>query len=216
MELGTLIRIWLRRLPHIVATAVVCAGAAWAVARGNPTVYEMRLSFVLRPADELRVEEANRAAGTLADRDSAITQTIVGLLDSGADRGSIPPATTRTITLRPGSTIIDAELQGGDTKALVESARSYSATAPQVVSRSYRIYELEPLMDGAPPSEVASTLSRTVAVAFVLGCALGLGIATLEHQLRSGGRDPALGASDAERLKVVQREGSTSTGGAEA
>lgn len=215
MELGTLIRIGLRRLPLIMLVAVLCAAAAWAVARPATDVYSLEVSFLLRPAGDLPVAEANRAAGTLADRESAVTQTIVGLLGSEPSvvPGSTPPATERTVTLRPGSTIIDVELQGGDQQALQATARRYDAAAPQLVSGAWRVYELRRLGSEATPTKVPSSLWRTVVLALLVGGAFGwLVLAVLEHRLRGGGRE----ASDAELLRAVPPETPVRPGRADA
>jgi hypothetical protein len=195
LDLATLVRVWRRRLPLIALLGLLCGLGALLVGCGQQSVYEQKLSFVLRPADRLPVEEADRVAGTLADRDSAITQTILGLVQSvpaGSDSGDVD----RTVTLRPGSNIIDVVLEG-DGPAVAASGRAFLLTAPELVRRSYSIYALEPLGAAGPLTEKASSLGRTVALAVLLGCALGMGVAVLESLAR-GGRSPEATGTEAE------------------
>ena len=197
MELTTLIRVGLRRLPFIILLGLLCGLGALLVASSQPTVYEQKLSFVLRPADRLPVEEADRVAGTLADRDSAITQTILGLVQSvPAPAGSGSNDIERTVTLRPGSNIIDVALEGDDA-AVAAAGNSILVSAPQLVHRSYSIYLLEPLGVAGAPTEKPSTRWRTVALAILLGWALALGVAVLEYRAR-GGPSPDLMGAEAE------------------
>ena len=183
MELTTLIRVWLLRLPLIVLVGLLCGLGALLVASSRPTVHEQKLSFVLRPADGLPVEEADRVAGTLADRDSAITQTVLGMIQS-VPAGAGANHVERTVTLRPGTNIIDVALEG-DEAAVAAAGSSFLVSAPEQVRRSYSIYALQPLGVAGPLTEKPSTLWRTVAVAVLLGWALALGVAVLEHRARS-------------------------------
>lgn len=184
MELTTLIRVWVRRLPFIALLGLLCGLGAWLVGGGQSKVYEQTLGFVLRPADGLPVEEADRVAGTLADRDSAITQTILGVVQSvPVTSGSGQDDVERTITLRPGSNIIDVELEG-DEAAVAAAGRSFLTSAPERVSRSYNIYALESLGTPAAPARKPSAFLRTLALAVLLGGALALGVAVLEYRVR--------------------------------
>jgi hypothetical protein len=184
MELTTLIRVWLQRLPLIILLGLLCGLGALLVASGRPTVYEQKLSFVLRPADKLPVEEADRVAGTLADRDSAITQTVLGLVQSVPARaGPGSNDVERTVTLRPGSNIIDVALEGNEA-AVAAAGNSLLVSAPRLVRRSYSIYVLEPMRAAGVLTAKPSTLWRTVAVAILLGWALALGVAVLEYRAR--------------------------------
>jgi hypothetical protein len=198
MELTTLIRVWLRRLPLIALLGLLCGATAWVIAGGQEKVYEQKLSFVLRPATRLPVEEADRVAGTLAERDSAITQTMLGVVQSvPVDGGSSAAGIDREITLRPGSNIIDVVLEG-DAAALTAAGQSYSASVTQRVRRSYRMYELEQLGGTAGPTQKPSTLWRTIALAVLLGCALAMGVAALEYRaLRRSSADVSGGEADA-------------------
>jgi hypothetical protein len=197
MELTTLIRVWVRRLPFIALVGLLCGLGAWLVDSGRSTVYEQKLSFVLRPADGLPVEEADRVAGTLAERDSAITQTMLGLVQSvPVSGGSGSHEVERTVTLRPGSSIIDVELEG-DKAAVAAAGRSFLVSAPERVRRSYSIYALEPLGAAAAPTGKPSAFWRTFALAVLLGCALALGVAVLEYRAR-GRPSPDVKRSEAE------------------
>ena len=196
MDLTTLIRVWLLRLPLIVLVGLLCGLGALLVADTRPTVHEQKLSFVLRPADGLPVEEADRVAGTLADRDSAITQTVLGLIQSVPGAGSGANDVERMVTLRPGTNIIDVAFEG-DEAAVAVAGSSFLVSAPEWVRRSYSIYALEPLGVAGPVAEKPSTLWRTVAVAVLLGWALALGVAVLEHRARSRPR-PDLTGTEAE------------------
>lgn len=214
MALASLVRTWLLRLPFIVALGVLAGLAAWFVGRDEPTRYEQVVSFALAPDRRLSVEETSRAVAALDNRESAITQTIVGLLRAGP---SLPvpesEAVERTVTLRPGTTLIDVEFSGEDASAIGRSAQAYRAAAPQLVSRSYRIFRLEPLRGDVTPDEVPSSLTQTIGLAVLLGLALGMGVAALE--LRGRGRrdrperrhrDDTDDEADAERLAVVPHE----------
>lgn len=191
MELGSLIATWLRRLPLIAVVALLSGVSAWLVLRDEPTMYEQSLSFAVRPSDRVPIESSDRVAATIDQRDSAIIQTVVGLLDSNRLPTATAGGVERTVTLRPGSAIIDVTFRGEDPGALGALARSYLAAAPPVVARLYRIYELEPLDDAGRAVAVPSTRWRVVAFAVLLGCGFGAALATLEKWIRERRRGDA-------------------------
>jgi hypothetical protein len=194
MELRSLIAICIRWLPLIVLLGVLCGASAWLFARDEPTVYEKELSFAVRPSDRVPIESADNVVGTLANRESTIPQTLLGLLDSvPLPQASGKVRVKRSTTLRPGSLIIDVSFRSEDRDAIGPPAQSFRIAAPNVVAASYGIYELTPLGDSGPPVAVPSKILRTIALALFLGCALGVAVATLRNAATVAKHEPERG-----------------------
>jgi hypothetical protein len=209
MEFAELTRIWLQRLTLIVLLGMFCGAGAGLLALGDARTYAQELTFVVRPSDRLPIIESDRVASTLSDRDSAIMQSVVGLLDSSRLRPAPRlDAVERTTTLRPGSNIVDVRFRGADSAAITRVAQAYSLAAPQAVSDSYPIFELEPLGGDDRPVAEPSSLPRTIVIGAAIGVALGLAVAAVEARLlgRPPGPPPVAAEPDPDRVRVIQHD----------
>ena len=202
-------RLWIGRVWLIGVLALLAGAGAWLVRHGDPKVYEQESSYVVRPSDRIPPTAADNVASTLSQPDSAIVQTVLGILASkhleqpnGSTLVSGAPSPTQwKATLRPGSNIVDVKISGHDSTEVSASTLSYAQAAITAVSRSYHIYQLESLGSDGPPVQTGPRVWRTVVLAMMLAVLLGSAAVAIEAQLRPGPaarREPAA-SSDAPR-----------------
>jgi hypothetical protein len=196
----------LRRLPPpiwrvvaIVGLAAVAGLAAFISASNDPKTFERESSFAVRPSSTVPPAAINDVLGTLAQPDSAITETIVNIfgsprLRSFAARSAGVPASSVsgngaeygwTATRRTGSTIIDMRLTGPDDDNLRAMQTAAGPEAAHLVEQSYPPYRLETLSAPSPPVQVGPKTTRTVGLALLLGALLGITLVLAERRLRS-------------------------------
>jgi hypothetical protein len=196
----------LRRLPPpiwrvlaVVGLAAVAGIAAFISVSNDPKTYERESSFAVRPSATVPPAAINDVLGTLAQPDSAITETIVNMfgsprLRSFAARSAGVPASSVggngaeygwSATRRTGSTIIDMRLTGPDDDKLRAMETAAGPEAARLVEGSYPPYRLESLSAPSPPVQVGPKTTRTVGLALLLGALLGTTLVLAERRLRS-------------------------------
>jgi hypothetical protein len=186
--------LWFWRAWLIVPLAVLAGGAAWLSRHDDPKVYEQKSSYVIRPTSRIAPDAADNVAGTLAQPDSAIVQTVLGILGSQHLPQATGPAlvssaqspTRWTASVRPGSNIVDVRMSGHDPAVISSTTGLYSQAAIAAVNRSYTIYQLESLGADGPPVQTGPKVWLTVALAMILAVLLGSGAVAFEGVLRPG------------------------------
>jgi hypothetical protein len=199
-------RALLRRVPSpvlrvlaVVGLAAVAGIAAFISVSNDPKTYERDSSFAVRPDATVPPAAINDVLGTLAQPDSAITETIVNMfgsprLRSFAARSAGVPASSVggngaeyawSATRRTGSTIIDMRLTGPDDDKLLAMQTAAGPEAAHLVEQSYPPYRLETLSAPSPPVQVGPKITRTVGLALLLGGLLGITLVLAERRLRS-------------------------------
>ena len=196
--------IW--RVLAVLALAAVAGIAAFISASGDPNTYQRESSFAVRPSPTVPPAAINDVLGTLAQPDSAVTETIVNMLGSprlrnfAARSAGVPPGSVGgsgaeygwSATRRTGSTIIDMRLTGPDDNKLRAMQAAAGPEAARLVEESYPPYRLETLSAPSPPVQVGPKVTRTVGLAILLGALLGITLVLAERRLR---------------LSLAQREG---------
>jgi hypothetical protein len=203
--------IW--RILAVVGLAAVAAAAAFISVGNDPKTFQRESSFAVRPSSDVPPASVNDVLGTLAQPDSAITETIVNMLGSPrlqdfAARSAGVPATSVggsgseyvwSATRRTGSTIIDVRLTGPNDDKLLAMQTAAAPEAARLVEQSYPPYRLETLSAPSPPVEVGPKTARTVGLALLLGGLLGVTLVLVERRLRSSlaqREGPARGAAE--------------------
>jgi uncharacterized protein involved in exopolysaccharide biosynthesis len=204
----------LRRVPApiwqalgVVALAAVAGIAAFISVSNDPKTYQRESSFAVRPSATVPPAAVNDVIGTLAQPDSAITETIVNMLGSprlssfAAQAAGLPASSVGgsgaeyvwSATRRPGSTIIDMRLTGPNDDKLLAMQTAAGPEAARLVEESYTPYRLETLSAPTGPAQVGPKIARTVGLGLVLGALLGITLILLERKLRSslGRAEPA-------------------------
>lgn len=187
----------LRRSWLIVLLAVAAAMAAWLTTRGQESVYERTLSFVVRPGPgtSSQVYDGYRSQ---AGENGRLVTTMAGVFGSerflrlAVDEAGVtdPASYTVSSSVRPGSDIIDVGLRGPDPELLVTLASEYRQVADGWISESYGgAFELDFVDEEAPAGAVAPQTTRSVVLAFLLGGLLALGVVFAEARVREG-REP--------------------------
>ncbi|HEY6637810.1 MAG TPA: hypothetical protein VIZ61_09030 [Solirubrobacterales bacterium] len=197
---------FLRRVPRpiwrvlaVVGLAAVAGIAAFISVSNDPKTYEREASFAVRPSPAVPPAAVNDVLGTLAQPDSAITETIVNIFGSprlrtfAARSAGIPPGSVGgsgaeyawSATRRTGSTIIDMRLTGPDDDKLRAMQTAAGPEAARLVEQSYSPYRLETLSAPSPPTQVGPKITRTVGLALLLGALLGIILVLVERRLRS-------------------------------
>jgi capsular polysaccharide biosynthesis protein len=183
----------------VLALAAVAGIAAFIAVSNDPKKYERETSYAVRPSSDVPPDAVNDVLGTLAQPDSAITETIVNMLGSprlrnfaaqsaGVPEGSVGGSGAEYVwsaTRRPGSTIIDIRLTGPDAEKLLAMQTAAAPEAARLVEESYSPYRLETLSAPSPPVQVGPKIARTVGIAFLLGALLGITLVLVERRLRS-------------------------------
>ena len=196
----------LRRLPPpiwrvlaVVGLAAVAGIAAFISVSNDPKTFERESSFAVRPSPTVPPAAVNDVLGTLAQPDSAITETIVNMLGSprlrsfAARSAGVPASSVGgngaeygwSATRRTGSTIIDMRLTGPDDGKLSAIEAAAGLEAARLVEDSYTPYRLETLSAPSPPVQVGPKIARTVGLALLLGALLGITLVLAERRLRS-------------------------------
>jgi hypothetical protein len=198
----------------VVALAALAALAALVVLSNDPTKYEQESSFAIRPSSTVSPGAVPDVVGTLSDPDNAVTETIVDILgsarlrDSAARTAGISPDSVAAsgaeyswlASRRLGSTIVDLRITGPNRATVEALGAAASQEAPSLVESNYSVYRLESLNAPTSADRVGSKTAQTVALAFLLGALIGIGLLFAERRLRSsvGGTTPDRG-SDALR-----------------
>jgi hypothetical protein len=183
----------------VLALAAVAGIAAFISVSNDPKTYERETSFAVRPSSDVPPAAVNDVLGTLAQPDSAITETIVNMLGSPRLRGFAAqaagvPATSVggsgaeyvwSATRRAGSTIIDVRLTGPADDKLLAMQTAAAPEAARLVEESYSPYRLETLSAPSPPVQVGPKIARTVGLALLLGALVGISLVLVERRLRS-------------------------------
>jgi hypothetical protein len=196
---------FLRRVPPpiwrvlaVVGLAAVAAIAAFISVANDPKTYERESSFAVRPSPTIPPAAVNDVLGTLAQPDSAITETIVNMFGSprlrtfAAQSAGVSPSSVGgsgaeyewSATRRTGSTIIDVRLTGPDDAKLRAMQTAAGPEAARLVEGSYPPYRLETLSAPSPPVQVGPKITRTVGLALLLGALLGITLVLAERRLR--------------------------------
>jgi hypothetical protein len=189
--------IW--RVLAVVGLAAVAGIAAFISVSNDPKTYEREASFAVRPSPTVPPAAVNDVLGTLAQPDSAITETIVNIFGSprlrtfAARSAGVPPGSVGgsgaeyawSATRRTGSTIIDMRLTGPDDGKLRAMQTAAGPEAARLVEQSYSPYRLETLSAPSPPTQVGPKITRTVGLALLLGALLGIILVLVERRLRS-------------------------------
>jgi capsular polysaccharide biosynthesis protein len=183
----------------VLALAAVAGIAAFISVSNDPKTYERETSFAVRPSSDVPPAAVNDVLGTLAQPDSAITETIVNMLgsprlrDFAAQSAGVPATSVGasgaeyvwSATRRAGSTIIDVRLTGPDDDKLLAMQTAAAPEAARLVEESYSPYRLETLSAPSPPVQVGPKVARTVGLAVLLGTLLGITLVLVERRLRS-------------------------------
>ena len=189
--------IW--RVLAVVGLAAVAGIAAFISVSNDPKIYEREASFAVRPSATVPPAAVNDVLGTLAQPDSAVTETIVNMFGSprlrtfAARSAGVPPGSVGgsgaeyawSATRRTGSTIIDMRLTGPDDDKLRAMQTAAGPEAARLVQQSYPPYRLETLSAPSPPTQVGPKITRTVGLALLLGALLGTILVLVERRLRS-------------------------------
>jgi hypothetical protein len=189
--------IW--RLLAVVGLAAVAAAAAFISVGNDPNTFQRESSFAVRPSSDVPAASVNDVLGTLAQPDSAITETIVNMLGSprlrnfAAQSAGVPASSVGgsgaeyvwSATRRTGSTIIDVRLTGPNDDKLLAMQTAAAPEAARLVEESYPPYRLETLSAPSPPVQVGPKTARTVGLALLLGALLGVTLVLVERRLRS-------------------------------
>jgi capsular polysaccharide biosynthesis protein len=196
----------LRRMPAplwrvlaVLALTGVAGLAAFISVRNDPKTYERETSFAVRPSSDVPPAAVNDVLGTLAQPDSAITETIVNMLgsprlrDFAAQSAGVPATSVGgsgaeyvwSATRRTGSTIIDVRLTGPDDDKLLAMQSAAAPEAARLVEESYSPYRLETLSAPSPPVQVGPKIARTVGLALLLGALVGITLVLVERRLRT-------------------------------
>jgi hypothetical protein len=187
------------RILAVVGLAVIAGIAAFISVNNNPKTFQRESSFAVRPSPTVPPEAVNDVLGTLAQPDSAITETIVNMLGSprlrsfAAQSAGIPASSVGgngaqygwSATRRTGSTIIDMRLTGPDDGKLRAMEAAAGPEAARLVEESYTPYRLETLSAPSPPVQVGPKITRAVGLAVLLGALLGITLVLAERRLRS-------------------------------
>jgi hypothetical protein len=197
--------IW--RLLAVLGLAAIAAIAAFISVGNDPKTFQRESSFAVRPSSDVPPGDVNDVLGTLAQPDSAITETIVNMLGSprlrnfAAGSAGVPANSVGgsgseyewSATRRTGSTIIDVRLTGPNDDKLLAMQSAAAPEAARLVEESYSPYRLETLSAPSPAEQVGPKTARTVGLALLLGALLGVTLVLVERRLR---------------LSLAQREGS--------
>jgi hypothetical protein len=189
--------IW--RVLAVVGLAAVAGIAAFISVSNDPKTYERESSFAVRPSPTVPPAAVNDVLGTLAQPDSAITETIVNMFGSprlrsfAAQSAGVPASSVGgngaeygwSATRRTGSTIIDMRLTGPNDDNLRAMQTAAGPEAARLVEQSYPPYRLETLSAPSPPVQVGPKITRTVGLALLLGALLGITLVLAERRLRS-------------------------------
>jgi hypothetical protein len=196
----------LRRVPPpiwrslaVLGLAAVAAIAAFISVSNDPKTYERETSFAIRPSSDVPPDAVNDVLGTLAQPDSAITETIVNMLgsprlrDFAAQSAGVPTSSVGeggaeyvwSATRRTGSTIVDVRVTGPDDDKLLAMQTAAGPEAARLVEASYPPYRLETLSAPSPPQQVGPKIARTVGLALLLGALIGITLVLAERRLRA-------------------------------
>jgi hypothetical protein len=189
--------IW--RLVAVLGLAAVAALAAFISVGNDPKTFQRESSFAVRPSSDVPPASVNDVLGTLAQPDSAITETIVNMLGSprlrnfAARSAGVSPSSVGgsgaeyewSATRRTGSTIIDVRLTGPNEDKLLAMQTAAAPEAARLVEESYSPYRLETLSAPSPAVQVGPKVARTVGLALLLGALLGITLVLVERRLRS-------------------------------
>ena len=196
MELVDFLRLLLRRLWLVAALGLAVAGIAWLSVRDDPVSYEQTLTFVIRPASGIGALEIDDTLDGLASGDTVV-ETVSGTLSSerfleragdaaGLDVDRVDDVGLKAST-RPGSTVIDVSFEGPSPRDLEALVKPYTSVSTRWVSRTYKIYTLEPLGSESPIA-LPGQGSAIVALGAGLGLLLGLLVVLTEGFVRAGRR----------------------------
>jgi hypothetical protein len=196
-----------RRALAVVGLAALAGLAALVALSDDPKTFESESSFAIRPSETVPPDQLPDVVGTLAQSDSAVTETIVDILgsdllrDTAADTAGIPAGSVGesgtpyvwTASRRLGSAIVDIKLTGPNDAKLLALQTAAADEAASFVEQNFSLYRLESLTaPTSSPDEVGPKTGRTVGLAFVLGALLGVALLFLERKLRSSLGTPTL------------------------
>ena len=177
-------RVWL-----VILLALVAGLTAWAVSQAGDPIYETRLTFVVRPDQDLsddQVPDAVRNLGELRTTVSTVLATRRFLERAAEEAGLAPldPSYGVSSAVEGESDIIRIVLEGPDRQALQSLGEAFVPIAGEWVGDVYRVYALETLAVDAPANSAGGGATRRIAIAAVLGALLGLGVVYLEWRAR--------------------------------
>jgi hypothetical protein len=190
MELLDFLKLLLRRSWLVIVLAGLGGLLAWSQVRDQPVVFEQTVSFAVRPAQGLPLDEVDEALDNL-NADGAVIGTVSGTLSGrrfleraarsvGADAEEIDVQTA----VRQESSVIDVRFAGSDRAVLPALTDPFTAVATSWVTDTYRIYALEPL-GSVPPTAVEQGSGTLVVLGVGLGLLLGLMAVLTETAVRA-------------------------------
>ena len=180
----------------MVALTALAGASAYLAVRSDPKVYERTVSFVLGPSGKVAPERVPDTIRSL-EEDGAMVQTVRGLLgsalflDLAADEANreLGPDYSMSASIRPGSNILDARINGPNPDVLAEIGDELPDVAADWVNTNYRVYELSFLESDAPAGPVLPRVGQTTAFAAVVGFMLAVAAVFAEGLVRAPRRE---------------------------
>jgi uncharacterized protein involved in exopolysaccharide biosynthesis len=182
-----------RRWWLVVGLAVLAALGAATAGASKTDEHRTEIQFVLRPDASVTNSDLPGTLDALKS-DGTLVQTVIGVLRNRAILRraaddvdvSLNPAYSVASTVQPGSTLIDSTLTGPDRSVLNRLAVGYAREASTYVTASYAAYVLERISTDTAPAGTGPGTPQVVALAALLGAALGvlLVAAELRHEPR--------------------------------
>jgi hypothetical protein len=190
MDLATLGSRLARRWWVVAALALVAVLGAATATSGKSKEHRTTIQFVLRPAASVSNDDVPGTLEALKS-DGTLVQTVVGVLGSPAmlrqaagEAGvTLGPDYSIESTVKPGSTLMESTLAGGDRAVVDRLAAGYARAASNYVASSYPAYVLDRLSTQAGPDSSGPGATQIVILALLVGSALGVGLIAAEARL---------------------------------
>jgi uncharacterized protein involved in exopolysaccharide biosynthesis len=191
MDFGTLaLRLGRRWWVVVAALALLAVLGAVTATSGKPAEHRTTIQFVLRPASSVA---AGDLPGTLdaLKSDGTLVQTVVGVLGSPAmlrqaaheAHVRIDRSYTVDSSVKPGSTLIESTVAGGDRARVDRLAAGYARATTNYIALSYPAYTLAQLNTEPASDSSGASAAQIVVLALLVGTALGLALVFLEARL---------------------------------
>jgi capsular polysaccharide biosynthesis protein len=190
MDLSVLASRLARRWWVVAALAALAVLGAATATSGKSNEHRTTIQFVLRPAASV---SNNDLPGTLEalKSDGTLVQTVVGVLGSKAMLGQaateahvrLDRSYTIASSVKPGSTLIESTLAGGDRALVDRLAAGYARAASNYLASSYPAYVLDRLSTEQASSSSGPSSIQVVILALLVGSALGLALVAVEARL---------------------------------
>jgi hypothetical protein len=190
MDLAALGSRVVRRWWLVAALAALAVlGAATATA-GKSEEHRTTIQFVLRPAASVSDDDLPGTLEALKS-DGTLVQTVVGVLGSPAMLRQaaaeadvrLGPDYTIESSVKPGSTLLESTLAGGDRALVDRLAVGYARAASNYVTSSYPAYVLARLSTEPGSDSSGPGATQIVILALLVGSALGVALVAAEARL---------------------------------